>query len=166
MKKRWEVIEDLIKENKFTKIVEIGVFKGKTCKYLLNNVDIIEKYYAIDPWKIYNGFYGRNIAQKGEKIYKNFLTKIESFKDKIEVLRMTSEEAVNHVGNDIDLVFIDGNHKYEFVKKDIELWYPKVKEGGIFGGHDYYVIEDIKKAVDENFENIMFKDHDTWWVRK
>jgi hypothetical protein len=37
----------------------------------------------------------------------------------------------------LDFVYIDANHKYDAVKKDLELWYPKVRKGGVFAGHDY-----------------------------
>jgi predicted O-methyltransferase YrrM len=35
-----------------------------------------------------------------------------------------------------DLIFIDGDHAYEKVQRDIELYYPKLKTGGIMCGHD------------------------------
>jgi predicted O-methyltransferase YrrM len=35
-----------------------------------------------------------------------------------------------------DAVFIDGNHSYEYVKKDLENYLPKVREGGIIALHD------------------------------
>ena len=37
----------------------------------------------------------------------------------------------------LDFVYIDANHAYDWVVQDIELWYPKVKKGGILWGHDY-----------------------------
>ena len=35
-----------------------------------------------------------------------------------------------------DAVFIDGNHSYEYVKKDLENYWSKVKPGGIIALHD------------------------------
>jgi len=35
-----------------------------------------------------------------------------------------------------DAVFIDGNHSYEYVKKDLENYWPKVRDGGIVALHD------------------------------
>ena len=56
----------------------------------------------------------------------------------------------------IDLLFIDANHTYNFVKGDIENWLPHVKEGGIIIFHDYakddnahWTHFEVKRAVDE-----------------
>lgn len=37
----------------------------------------------------------------------------------------------------IDLLYIDASHQYPEVKEDVELWYPKVKVGGVISGHDF-----------------------------
>jgi SAM-dependent methyltransferase len=37
----------------------------------------------------------------------------------------------------LDFVYIDANHAAVAVARDLEAWYPKVKPGGVFGGHDY-----------------------------
>jgi cephalosporin hydroxylase len=50
-------------------------------------------------------------------------------------------------------VYIDGNHVYEFVKSDLELFYRKVKTGGYIAGDDYELGRwwkgGVKRAVDE-----------------
>jgi len=40
------------------------------------------------------------------------------------------------IKDEFDAVFIDGNHSYEYVKKDLENYLPKVKDGGIIALHD------------------------------
>ena len=47
-----------------------------------------------------------------------------------------------------DLVYIDADHSYDAVKKDIDYWSRKVKLEGILAGHDYNMVS-VKKAVDE-----------------
>jgi len=37
----------------------------------------------------------------------------------------------------LDFVFIDADHSYEAVRRDIDAWRSKVKPGGWLGGHDY-----------------------------
>jgi predicted O-methyltransferase YrrM len=36
-----------------------------------------------------------------------------------------------------DFIFIDADHSYEAVVKDIQSWWPKIKKGGIFAGDDF-----------------------------
>ncbi|MCK4349074.1 MAG: class I SAM-dependent methyltransferase [Thermoplasmatales archaeon] len=45
-------------------------------------------------------------------------------------------------GQEIDLLFIDGDHSYQGVAKDFECYSPLVRKGGIIGLHD--IIEDYK----------------------
>ena len=40
------------------------------------------------------------------------------------------------IDQQFDALFIDGNHSYEYVKKDLENYWDKVKDGGIVALHD------------------------------
>lgn len=53
-----------------------------------------------------------------------------------------------------DMIFIDGDHRYEFVKQDVNLWIPRAKKNAIVMFHDYGSKEikphsGVKDAVDE-----------------
>lgn len=98
----------------------------------------------IDPYLAYKGYkesqvpnYGKGISKKKE-IAKKILKK---YKDKVVWIYAFSEKAISEIKEQVDFVYIDGNHEYAFVKKDIELYYPKVKIGGIIGGDDYFLSE-------------------------
>lgn len=53
----------------------------------------------------------------------------------------------------IDILYIDANHEYEYISKDLNLWKSKVKIGGFIAGHDYYIGHPgVIKAVDEFVE--------------
>jgi predicted O-methyltransferase YrrM len=70
---------------------------------------------------------------------------------------MTSQQAVR-IFEQADLVFIDGDHRYESISKDIPAWWTKVKEGGILCGHDcenYYssYTEKEREAIDINLDD-------------
>ncbi len=56
--------------------------------------------------------------------------------------------------NYFDWIYVDGDHSYEFVKKDLELFFPKVKSGGYITGDDYvwwgpFLGFGVKKAIDQ-----------------
>jgi hypothetical protein len=92
------------------------------------------------------------IAEHGGSILDHFKFNVAQlgYTDDIIVMPMTSEEASIQFANDsVDGVFIDANHLYSYVKKDIEVWFPKVKRGGFIAGHDFY--NDVQKAVEEYF---------------
>ena len=79
---------------------------------------------------------------------------------------LSSEAHIEIPDESLDFCFIDGNHSYEFVKEDIELYLPKVKKGGLFGWHDYgHVKGGVEEAVNELFnESEFFLDSNkTWW---
>ena len=78
-------------------------------------------------------------------------------------------------------IYIDGDHRYEGVKIDIEAWYPKVRKGGLICGHDYtgeiipakydVMSFNVKKAVDEFFAGKQLfisreKEFMSWMVLK
>lgn len=89
-------------------------------------------------------------------LYDKFLSNIEPVSDYIKVIKSDSVEAsFLYEDNSIDFLFVDGSHEYEDVKKDLIVWFPKVKKGGVMAGHDYTGDwKSVRKAVDEfGFEN-------------
>lgn len=54
------------------------------------------------------------------------------------ILPITSAEAAEEFNDAaLDFVYLDGNHRGDYVRQDIALWWPKIKPGGILAGHDY-----------------------------
>ena len=56
--------------------------------------------------------------------------------DKYIIGNTQDDSIVASVEDTIDFLFIDANHSYGGVSKDYELWFPKVRKGGIVGFHD------------------------------
>lgn len=140
-----------ITRNDFTKIIneglykvgaEIGVAEGNYSKYLLANSNI-QKMYLVDP-------FDSTIAEYycTEQVTKDNL---KDYADRIVILPMTSESAAKEItDNSLDFVYVDGDHRYAFAKQDMELWFPKVKPGGMFAGHDYHPAQPgVVKAITE-----------------
>jgi len=49
---------------------------------------------------------------------------------------MSSAEAADIVRGPVELLFIDGDHSFDGVKRDAEIWLPRVMEGGVVMFHD------------------------------
>ena len=86
------------------------------------------------------------------------------------VCRKTSEEMSGESGK-ADVVFIDADHSYDACRNDMMLWWPKVKPGGIFCGHDYNENHPgVVKAVDEWFGDrewfVSVAEGSIWWTTK
>lgn len=164
--KRWDVLNELIADNGYKTVVEIGVRKGRNMgKILRRNKEIF--WYAIDPW-VFMKSYPRWDQALHDSCYQQFLGEKNNFPDRVKELKMYSVEAVDLVPNDIDLLFIDGDHEYSAAKLDIELYAPKVRPGGMVSGHDYDNLPrfpGVKQAVDETFPEVNLEPDWVWWVK-
>lgn len=130
--------------------------------------------YLIDSWSIYDGLEDLSLQKIPNSLFhdNNYETtkqRMKKYGSKVTLIRKTSEDAVNDIPNNVDFVYIDANHLYEYVKKDIELYYPKVKSGGIIGGHDFRADTGVAKAVLEFIEKNKLElkgDAVDWWIIK
>jgi hypothetical protein len=152
-------------------IAEIGVFQGGTSK-LFRALFPDAFLYLVDPWQIYDEYLINDagpVSLKAEDYEACYQMVKEAFEhdSKVKIIRKTSQEAVNDVPL-VDLVFIDANHSYSYVKQDLELWYPRVKKGGILSGHDYdrILFPGVIKAVDEFFPEGVVLGQDTTWLKQ
>lgn len=117
--------------------VEVGTFKGNFSKTILSAWS--GTLYMVDPWReLTEGYIDSSNHSNHPNAYLDTINNIKGFEDRAIMIRTLSEQAVNLFEDEsLDFVYIDGNHAYNYVKQDIELWYPKVKKGGIISGHDY-----------------------------
>jgi lipopolysaccharide biosynthesis glycosyltransferase len=158
-----EMLLDYVKEKGLTKkTVEIGVYKGDFSKKILNQINP-DEHWAIDPWEKQENYQDIVNSKNFNNVYKEAKENLCDRKN----CNMVRDYGENYVDNfedsSLDFVYIDARHDYDSVLKDIKLWYPKVRKGGIIAGHDYldgeYAFEEnkhstvfgVKKAVDEFF---------------
>ena len=153
--------------------IEIGVCRGENITYCLESCSNIEKIIAIDPYLPFvdwNGFeFSEDIMNKFFEITnKNFL----NHPNKVLLLREKSEIIFNTIDNlEYDYIFIDGEHTYDALKRDLKNYYSKVKNGGLISGHDYNLpgistaISDFKN--ENNIEvDLKFCKNDVWYWYK
>lgn len=136
---RIDLITEIGKEFPNGKGVEVGTFKGEFSKEIMENWG--GTLYMVDVWRpLSNEEYldSSNHNNYVNGVYSEAINNTKGFEDRAVMVRATSEIA-SHMfeDNSLDFVYIDANHAYDYVVQDIELWYPKVKEGGYLCGHDY-----------------------------
>lgn len=118
---------------------EVGVWKGDFSAQILKVVSP-KKLYLIDPWKShpqYQSSWYRCSQLEMDKTYEKVVERFVN-ENAVDVCRLSSVKAASQFPDlYFDFIYIDGNHLYEFVKKDIESYFPKLKHGGIMVGDDY-----------------------------
>lgn len=156
-----DIFKEYLRNQKNGIFVEIGVFGGatllgvyKTCE--MNNIEI----YGIDPFeniKIFNGISEENSYQEivsevrklAEKRKNNLLKIINEHNLNINIIQKESWQAYQDFqDNSISCIHIDGDHSYEGVKKDLNLFWKKIKSGGLVISDDYDW-KGCSKAIDE-----------------
>lgn len=142
-------LKHLIETYNIKLMAEVGVRDGRTTFFLLDNIPDLT-IYAIDM--SIKGFYNKDIKEK----YKHRLIPIEA----------PSEKAADQIkDNTLDLVFIDANHSYPFVKNDIVKYTPKLKSTGLLTGHDIDY-PGVNKAVNELIKHYDVGPNNVWIKRK
>lgn len=117
-------------------VIEIGTASGGTL-FLLTKVSAEDA--VIISIDLFGGKFGGGYYAWKTPLYRSFILP----KQKIHLLRGNSHEPgiVRKVEDMLlkrraDVVFIDGDHSYEGVKRDFELYKPLVRKGGVIAFHD------------------------------
>lgn len=134
-------------------LVEVGVGLGKSLAFLAVEAINSEKGLKLYGIDLFGGFgedtqYWPGVGDQLQQVQEN----LAPVADQIELRVAPSAEAAKKFKNGTcSFVFIDAAHDYESVKADLAAWWPKVKKGGVFAGHDYGDPNwpDVQKAVDE-----------------
>lgn len=96
----------------------------------------------IDAWRILNapGFsgHGEDTDAGQEARYQRIIRGAQKFGSRCKVMRATSEEAAPRFADgSLDFCYVDADHSTDGISLDATLWWPKVRRGGIFAGHDF-----------------------------
>lgn len=155
--------------------VELGSYMGGSTRAGLINCSLYGgKYYAVDIWTwLADGHAapdgtwieeGREHRSIFDAFTRNMLDIGYNWIQYLHPLRMDSVKAAAVFDNaSVDLLFIDSNHTYDHITRELRAWMPKMKRDGIVCGHDYY-FAGIKKAVDEIFGPDVQLGGSVWYV--
>jgi predicted O-methyltransferase YrrM len=155
--------------------IEIGTYCGDSARIILRALPKC-KLITMDPWihrdlSEYEAGEPQSYHDGNRELALSRLM-VDEFKDRLTVLHMTSEDAheviTKQMGIEkVDFVWVDGNHEVPAFKKDIELYEPMVKEGGIFGGHDFGMVGALTEVIFKTYEGKIWSGPDfAWWTYK
>lgn len=161
--RRWDVIAGLCQAIDARTFVEVGCKEGRVTGHVLQECPQI-RVVAIDPWKtqpksddpLRETYENWDFAE----IERVFWENVGANKERCTMVRETSEFASDNIRRysfdaPFDVIFIDAMHDYASVRQDVELWWPKVREGGFLVLYDYnHKWPSVMRAVADSF-NLM-----------
>ena len=146
-KKDYEALTYLIKKYNIKSIFEIGTWEGATTLFLYNqsNVKKVKTIDIYDEMEI--AYNNRSHPLQPKEFYGKYIKDTN-----VEIQFCDSMTYKSKKGEQYDMVFIDGNHDYEYVKNDTELALklkPKIIVWHDYGGGAIPVINYINELKSE-----------------
>lgn len=142
---RHTLVKSIIEKINNGVFVEIGTHLGDFADFILKNSKN-STLYCVDPYISYDEYDDAINNITGDKLYNNTYKRLKSkYGKRVIFIRKTSADAVRDIPDKIDFLYIDGNHRYTYVLKDLELYYPKVKKNCYIVGDDACDTDDNKR---------------------
>ena len=111
----------------FTEGAEIGVDRATFSSFMFEEIPNLHLW-CVDPWELHF---------RGESRHISTCRKLEHYNATI-VRKFSMDALIDVPDESLDFVYIDANHEFDYVMRDIIEWSKKVKIGGVVAGHDYY----------------------------
>jgi hypothetical protein len=160
---QYGVVSHLLKKINAKQMIEIGVAYGYHCEYILQKNETIN-YLGIDPYKGEydpNDCFAEDVKKLFEKttqqegldlLYNVVVNKMAPYNERFKLIRDNVENVDNQIEDDsVDLIYIDGDHTYNGVLKDLNFSWKKInKQHGVLCGDDY-TWETVKNACEDFF---------------
>lgn len=128
--------------SKYKRIFEIGAHLGRSTRAMADNTegtvvtadDFNGPRDAVIPWKDRHEMYDKFLANMGEYIATK---KVIAWK--VDHKTMSKGGLAEFLGEEpqFDMVFLDGSHAYEDVRRDLAFGMSILTPGGLLCGHDY-----------------------------
>eukprot|EP00667_Euglena_gracilis_P024109 EG_transcript_27551 len=136
-----EQIGALLEVENMTVGAELGVQRGQFALQTLSHWPACRRYYLVDLWQPQDNYTeSANVPlPQQERYLAEARHRLAPFNASVVYLRMFTTEAAKRIPDmSLDYVYIDARHDYCGVMEDLLSYWPKVRVGGIFAGHDFY----------------------------
>lgn len=155
------LLHDLASKADAGVILEVGSFRGRSTVALAlgsksgGNLPV----YAVDPHEAFTGALGKEFGPQDRiAFFKNILK--ANVGDTVRLINLPSEQVSTSWRRPIGLLWLDGDHTYEAVRKDFDCWKAHIEPGGIVAFHDTEKPDDgpsrvIEEAIaSEEYEEV------------
>lgn len=121
-------------------IVEVGSFRGKSAVALAFGVrdqdtERRPPIYCIEPHRPFIGFYGGVFGPADRGAFYEAMCRTGAF-NQVALVNLLSEDVTPNWNQPVGLLFVDGDHRYQGVKRDFDCWDRHVIVGGIVAFDD------------------------------
>lgn len=147
--------------------VEVGSWLGRSAAYFAEQAEPMYEclvLHCVDTWE---GSEEHKQYVASHDVYTEFCENVSDWIVRgtiVPVMGKSVEVAKTYEDGSVEFVFIDASHEYDDVRADIQAWWPKLREGGYFGGHDINW-PGVHRAVRESFPGVKPLGS-SWLVRK
>jgi predicted O-methyltransferase YrrM len=148
LRRLWECASEVPEGGR---VVEIGSFHGRSAIVLARSAGPGVEIVAIDPHagsdRGPREIHGSSV--QGDRDHKVFVANLERFgvKDRVRYVRRASQESGPEVDGSIDLLYIDGAHRFGPARADIRDWGRRVNDGGTMLIHDAFSSVGVTGAI-------------------
>jgi len=119
-------------------LAEVGVREGNHLLSLLKAEPT--RIVVVDLWKD-DGVLGHNDAKYSQEQFDRCCQRVRRIAKEHPCVKichgLSTVVALQFADETFDFAYNDADHSYEGVRGDLEAWWPKIKPGGVLGGHDY-----------------------------
>ena len=182
-RRRWDVLGELLETFPPQTILvaaEVGVRRGQLSEKLLQRFDnlclhMIDVWCECPPGSDYAKSTQNNegiTAEDAAACYEEAVERTKPFRKRRDIHQLDSLEAVKRFADEsLILVFLDAQHDYFGLSADMVNWWPKVKSGGFFTGHDYGkaafgVTQAVNEFISRTKLPLELGDDSVWIIRK
>ncbi len=140
---------ELVRRRRPAVVAEIGSYLGCSSSFLavaLSQSSPQATLYCIDTWD------NETMPEGKRDTFDEFLSNTRLYKDIIRPIRSSSLDAAKCFQDKIDLLFIDGDHRYNAVKDDWTHWLPHLNPGACVIMHDVGWAAGVQRVVHEDIQ--------------
>lgn len=123
-------------------MAEVGSYYGASSCCLASAAKKRAKVYCIDTWR------NDAVSDEREDIFATYSENIAPYTNIVIPVRGYSYEVKDAIPDDLSLLFIDGDHSYDGVKRDLINYLPKLRPHGILVMHDWNH-NGVRRAIEE-----------------